>query len=765
MSTLEIELKISPSLQLTWAIANGEANISGDTEINPIHFLLAALKVIDKSFMNDEICRLNIPEEMAVMIRNDLDETRRLLNFSPEDARVQRRALRRKIRNYQESKSPSKIITLHRSADCKNLFIKATAIAAESNSDSVYLAHFVHEMFSKYPELLNELRSLKLSSSAESMLADNHKARPTMKETLIDILGKNLTELAGNGKLRSVVGRDEEMLQLLRYLRRTSKKNVIIIGEAGVGKTAVVEGLSIKLCGNNVPDELKRLKIFQINIPDLIAGASYRGDLEKRLKDLIKAAEDDKDIVIFFDEIHQLMNSSGSSSPIDIANILKPALARDSFHCIGATTTDEYDKYIKNDPAFSRRFQIMRVEEPSDEDALIIVKDRASNISRLQNVEFTEEALKAAIKLSKIYISDRRLPDKAIDLLENAAVYMQISSLAFEKGKLSNSKVTISSNEIISVLEQEYGIKVSNRSLLNSEDIEQRLRDNIIGQDDTIKQICKSFKLLAGKNVEQCGPSGVLLFTGPSGVGKSCAAEIITEAVFGDKGKYMFSINLNEYKEKHEVSRLIGAPPGFIGHDNPGSLFRYASNHTSGVIVLEEVDKAHPDVMDVFMQIFDKGETFDSKGRKISFKNYIFILTGNYQNPQKKKAHLGFDIISAKSQDDDSDLKISFVNLRKEFIARIDNIIKFNSIEKSDYSILVDKLLPEIILSVHNIKPETITIDDETRAWIVEKIYDEADGVRGARRRLANIIHEIDMSEVNDINLNIELKENRLSIS
>jgi ATP-dependent Clp protease ATP-binding subunit ClpA len=758
-------IKIGTSLQLTWAIANGEANLAGYGEIKPVHFLIAILKVVDDSFIKGEIRRLKIPDKVSEKLEKSLDEAGDLLKISSNSAREQRRALRKQIRNQQPGKPPSEIITLHRSAECKIIFQNASERACKSKSASVELTHFIKALFSKYPELQNKIQNQNASvwpGEAESAIADNEKDWQTKKETLIDNIGKNLTELAMAGKLNQVVGRDEEMLQLLRYLRRTSKKNVIIIGEAGVGKTAVVEGLALKLCDKNAPDDLKKLKIFQINIPDLIAGTTYRGDLEKRLKDLLKAAEADRNIIIFFDEIHQLVHASGSSSPIDIANILKPALARDTFQCIGATTTDEFNKYIKNDGALLRRFQILRVEEPSEEDALIIVRERASAISGLQNVEFTEEALKNAIKLSKIYITSRRLPDKAIDLLENAAVYVKINSLAFEKGKLSKDKSIIDSKEIISVLEQEYGVKVSNRSLLNVEYIGQRLSECIIGQNDAIELICKILSQLSVKSVEQPGPIGVLLFTGPSGVGKSFAAEIITEAIFGDKDKHMISLNLNEYKGSHEVSRLIGTPPGFIDHENPGALFRFAGNHPTGVIVLEEIDKAHPDVMDVFMQIFDKGETLDSKGRKTSFKNHLFVLTGNYLPQQKKKAHIGFDVVSEKPQDAASAPNTHLGNLKTEFISRIDRIVKFKMIGKFDYSILIEKLFPELIKSIHNKKPDRIIISDEARDWIIEKLYDEKDGVRGARRRLADIIQSFNLPEIKIAN--IELNNGNLII-
>jgi ATP-dependent Clp protease ATP-binding subunit ClpA len=477
-------------------------------------------------------------------------------------------------------------------------------------------------------------------------------------------------------------------------LQRTTKRNVLLIGEAGVGKTAVVEGLAARFAHPDAPEFLRQLRIIQINLADILAGTTYRGDLEKRLQKVVTEACNDPNVVLFLDEIHLAVGAgAGDRSGMDVANILKPALGREEFRCIGATTTEEYERFIKKDSAFMRRFQLVRIHEPSQENATLIAEAWAKRIEDRQGVKFEPSVPQEAVRLSTRWIRNRQLPDKAIDLLENAATFVKVASLSFRNSLPSKQIPTVGREELVAVLEEQWGIHVSSDGRFESKTLAESLSKKVLGQNEAIAEISALLAARSGDRKKPTKPRAVLLFTGPTGTGKTYTAEILTQELFGGELGRLGRFNMGEYKERHELSRLIGAPPGFLGHDQPGSLFRYVEQWPEGVILLDEMEKAHPEIQDYFLQIFDQGETLDSRGRKQDFRSYVFVITANVSlSSGKDTIGFGGGASAPKSSLDLARLERYF---RPEFLARIDSVVPFQSISEGVFVEAIERWLDE----------------------------------------------------------------------
>jgi len=505
-----------------------------------------------------------------------------------------------------------------------------------------------------------------------------------------------------------------------------------------VGKTAVVEGLASHLARETAPEFLRRLRIVQISVSDLVAGTKYRGDMEERLQRLIAEVNAEPNIVLFLDEIHLVMKSGGAGeSPMDIANILKPALAKDTFRCIGATTTEEFERYIKDDAAFLRRFQVLRLAEPSPAEAVEICRSWAARIEGIQSVQFEAQAIEAAVELSLQFIHGRSLPDKAIDLLENAAAFVKVASLTFAEHPGEEQSV-IRRVDIENVLEEQYGIPVRRISQPDPAKIGAALRAAVVGQDEAIQAVVDSLRMLEGqRQVEPDRPYGIFLFLGPTGVGKTFLAEKLAEALYGDPRTSICRINLNEYKENYDIARLIGAAPGLIGHDRQGVLFQFTEGHPQGLFLLDEVEKAHPEIQDFFLQIFDKGEAIDSRGRKANFRPYLFILTANIESASEKGASLGFATGAAAAKGKPRREKRSAAlarAFRPEFLGRLDRIVTFGPLREADYRELLLKSLTRLgagTLAEYGVQ---IGMDEDSQNAFAAACAAQPDGARGFER-------------------------------
>jgi ATP-dependent Clp protease ATP-binding subunit ClpA len=568
-----------------------------------------------------------------------------------------------------------------------------------------------------------------------------------------------------------VIGRAHEKKMLARYLQRTSKRNVIIVGDAGVGKTAVVEGLAQRLVAADAPDFLRSLRIVQVNVADIIAGARYRGEMEERVQQIVEEVTSDPNLVLFLDEIHLVMKAgTGDGAPMDIANILKPALARDDFRCIGATTTEEFERYIKSDAAFLRRFQLLRVPEPSVEEALDICRGWARRIEQLQDVEIDDDAVAAAVTLSAQLIRGRALPDKAIDLLENAAAFVKVTSLSFNVAQMTKERPRVGRAEIEAVLEEQYGIAVRRADVLDLGRIERVLRAELIGQDEAIRAILESLGAARAREGARAAPLGVLLFVGPTGTGKTFAAECLARALFDDGRGAFIRFNLSEFKERHELARLAGAPPGFIGHDQPGALFRFVEAHPQGLILLDEVEKAHPEIQDYFLQIFDKGEALDSRGRRADFRRHLFVMTSNLiGGGEAERPRIGFDRHEGAPQRQtaapDDALRQYF---RAEFLARIDRIVAFRTLARPDYETIFDQRIAALAaeLEREGVRLECAT---EVRNGVCQLYERPEEGVRGFlrlfERALVVPLREYLRANPDQKTVHVEWSNNRVSVT
>src|SRR5579871_6768239 len=615
---------------------------------------------------------------------------------------------------------------------------------------------------------------------------------------LLDQFGRNLTKLAAEGKLDPVVGRQTEIERVMQILSRRTKNNPVLIGEPGVGKTAVVEGLAARISANQVPDLLKNKQIYTLDLAALVAGSKYRGEFEERLKKVMKEITQRGDIILFIDELHNLVGAGAAEGAIDAASILKPALARGELQTIGATTLDEYRKYLERDSALERRFQQIKVEEPSIDDTVLILRGLRDRYEAHHRVRITDEALQASAELADRYIQDRQLPDKAIDLIDEAASRMRIKlmtappvhrelddeieavrkekeaaieSQEFEKAanlRDSERKLTvkkreleeswkssgdseqaeIGEEEIADIVSMWTGIPVFKLTEAESQKLirmEGELHKRVIGQHVAIEAVSKAIRRARAGIKDPKRPTGSFIFLGPSGVGKTELARTLAEFLFGDEDA-MIQVDMSEYMEKHAVSRLVGSPPGYIGYDEGGQLTEAVRRKPYSVVLFDEIEKAHPDVFNILLQILEDGKLTDSQGRKVDFRNVIVIMTSNIGAGQiSKNQGFGFSIGDEQGLSYDemksrvmSELKKVF---RPELINRIDETIVFHKLDKTEIMQIVDLMLKRLReqMATHEV---AIELTEEAKELLVDKGYDPAMGARPLRRAIQRYIED-----------------------
>ncbi len=756
------EINVHPSVLLTWALANRQAYLSGSQQIDRLHFLVAVLEILDDAFLDDA----RLMDWKPAMIQ-EITELGRLgqkqVGLSGEEITRARRGLRNlNLANLQGASVGQEVPKelLHRSNAMRAIFAAAIyAVAGRGEKEFTLLDLLKALMEHLPPEAMPFFEGhsgVKVDADPVKTISKtignfqgqvNEAGQPEPQKpaaaSVLKEIGRDLTDMARQGQLHPVIGRKAEMTAIARFLMRTSKRNVILVGDAGVGKTAVVEGLAQNLAQENTPDFLRSLHFVQVSAADLVAGTRYRGDMEERVQKLIAEASADPNLVLFLDEIHLVMKSGASDSPMDIANILKPALARETFRCIGATTTEEFERYIKDDAAFLRRFQVLRLEEPSSEEAMAICSEWARHIEEIQEVSFQEEAIRAAVLLSVRFIHARSLPDKAIDLLENAASYVKVSSLSFHNVPMSKTRPVISARDIHKVLEEQYGISINAYGLIDPVELRVNLLEQVVGQDAAIDAVVDTLSTLQLRDLSTLSrPLNIFLFTGPTGVGKTYLAECLARAIFGEESNDLLRLNMNEFKEPYDLSRLTGAAPGFIGHERQGALFHFVEGHPQGLILLDEIEKAHPEIQDYFLQIFDKAESVDSRGRKADFRQYIFILTCNIDTHPRQVGALGF--LPGEEKPGPSQSEVILAQLRQhfrpEFLGRIDRVIDFKPMDSQDYGLLLNRLLEALQRHLHQEKKIDLAVAEEARQQLLHKLGSDKDGVRGLVHRFQQVV-------------------------
>ena len=644
----------------------------------------------------------------------------------------------------------------------------------------------------------------------------------------LDSYSRNLTQMALDGKLDPVIGREHEIQRVIQILSRRTKNNPCLIGEPGVGKTAVVEGLAQRIAAGDVPDTIADKRVMTLDLSGMVAGSKYRGEFEERIKKVIAEVVEAKDVLLFIDEIHTIIGAGGAEGALDASNILKPSLARGELQLIGATTINEYRKYIEKDSALERRFQPVIVDEPSEEESIAILKGLRSRYEEHHRVEITDDALEAAVKLSSRYINDRFLPDKAIDLIDEAASKVRLSNYtkpskikdyeaqiddleeekesairdeAYEKAgdikkkqeKLKEKirltlekwekeketrKLVVGENEVADVVAGWTKIPVKKLAQEESErlkNLEGILHERVVGQEEAVTAVSKAIRRGRIGLKDPKRPIGSFLFLGPTGVGKTELSKALAEAMFGTESA-LIRVDMSEYMEKHSVSKMIGSPPGYVGYEEGGQLSEKVRRNPYSVILFDEIEKAHPDVFNILLQVLDDGHITDAQGRKIDFKNTIIIMTSNAgaENIIAPK-RLGFGVATDAKADHEfmkgrvmEEVKRLF---KPEFLNRIDEIIVFHQLTKEHMKGIADIMLRGIEKRSKEQLGITLTVNEAAKDLLIDKGYDDKYGARPLRRTIQSLLEDKMAEEILDgklkkgVNVEVGCEEGKLTFT
>ena len=664
-----------------------------------------------------------------------------------------------------------------------------------------YATRFLSELGVDVALLTDEvMKTVGVDFEGEAGKPHSQSSKGNQKTPTIDKFGRDLTKEAKNGTLDPVIGRSEEIERVIQILCRRTKNNPCLIGEPGVGKTAIAEGLALKIVNKEAPDVLNEKRIISLDLTGMVAGTKYRGDFEERIKSVITEVSSNKDIILFIDEVHTLIGAGSAEGSTDAANILKPSLARGDLQVIGATTISEYRKNIEKDAALERRFQPVTVSEPNEQDSILILKGLRDKYEAHHGVKITDDAIEQAVKLSARYIADRFLPDKAIDLIDEAASRVRLKVFAEpnelkqyeeklaeldaektaavnsqdfekaatlrdteknlreefsakksqwndEKAKLSGE---VKGEEIAHIVSNWTGIPLSQLTQEESERLlrlEDEMHERIVGQDEAVTAVARAIRRGRVGLKDPKRPIGSFIFLGPTGVGKTELCKTLADAMFGSENA-MIRLDMSEYMEKHTVSRLIGSPPGYVGFDEGGQLTEKVRRSPYSVVLFDEIEKAHPDVFNILLQILDDGMLTDSQGRKVSFKNTVVIMTSNIgaRLITEKRTSFGFGESSSMSKSDDvikeevlSELKKEF---RPEMLNRIDDIIVFRKLISSDIYEIAKRMLKTLTKRLNDLNIEA-EFTDEAVSAVADEGFDDVYGARPLRRAIQSKIEDL----------------------
>ncbi len=626
--------------------------------------------------------------------------------------------------------------------------------------------------------------------------ANGGKQASEVKTPALRAFGRDLTAIASDGNLDPIIGRDKEIQRVIQILCRRTKNNPALVGEAGVGKTAIIEGLAQAIASGNVPLPLLNKRVISLDMALILAGTKYRGQFEERLKAILDDIGRAKNIILFLDELHTIVGTGSSEGSMDASNILKPALSRGEIQCIGATTLDEYRKYIERDSALERRFQPVKVEPPSIPESIAILEGIKENYEKHHNVTYTQDAIESAVKLSARYIQDRFLPDKAIDLLDEAGAHTRLSRMVrppkiskintqlealvrdkeqaiadqrFEeaanlrdqekkleierdeltqkwRNELPNKPTVVDSEAIMEVISSWTGIPLSKLEKKESEkllSLNEALRKNVIGQDDAVDSLARAIRRARVDLKDPNKPTGSFMFLGPTGVGKTHLAKMLAEQLFGNKDA-LVKIDMSEYMEKHTVSRIIGSPPGYIGHDEGGQLTELVRRKPYSVVLFDEIEKAHPDVIQILLQVLEDGCLTDSFGRKVDFKNTILIMTSNIgAEIMQRDVTLGFH---SSPEGNFSKIKEQIIDearhtFKPEFINRLTDILVFKQLDHDALKKIVDIELKKVSLRA-NERDLTLKFSNKAKEFLIKKGYDKKFGARPLNRAIEKYVED-----------------------
>ena len=774
----------------------------GHNYIGTEHILYGLVKegsgVASQVLNMQKITAENVVEEIEVLIgKGDKSQNRGEIGFTPRSKRVIENAF------LEARKLGSEFI------GTEHLLI---GIMREGDSVAVRIMMDLNinpqNLYNEIIKVINEDENAGMSEKQTK-----GKARGSFNQTpTLNQYGTDLTKKAAEGKLDPVIGRKDEIQRVIQILSRRTKNNPCLIGEPGVGKTAVAEGLAEKIIAEDVPEMLKNKRVVSLDIASMVAGAKYRGDFEERIKKCLEEVKKAGDVILFIDEVHTIVGAGSAEGAVDAANILKPLLARGEVQVIGATTLNEYRKYIEKDSALERRFSPVTVGEPTNEETVEILKGIRDRYEAHHNVKITDEAIKAAVELSTRYINDRFLPDKAIDLIDEAAsrvkmrTYTQPDTLKkleeeisamnkekddaikvqdfekaaglrdkinVEKEKLQKEKekweskntksiTTLTEEDIAEVVASWTGVPVKKLTQTENEklrNLEQTLHQRVIGQNEAVDAVAKAIRRGRVGLKDPNRPIGSFLFLGPTGVGKTELSKALAESLFGNEDA-MIRIDMSEYMESHSVSKLIGSPPGYVGFDEGGQLTEKIRRKPYSVILFDEIEKAHPDVMNMLLQILDDGRLTDAQGRTVNFKNTVIIMTSNIgARLITDKTTLGFSAGDKKeeSQNEYETIKKDVMGelkkqFRPEFINRIDEIIVFHKLNDEDIKQIIDIMLNQVTKRM-KAKDIELEIDDSVKELIAKKGVDTNYGARPLKRAIQNILEDRIAEEILDGNI------------
>lgn len=769
--------------------AQEEAISLGHNYVGSEHILYGLIKegagVASKVLSNQGITEEDIETKIIEMIGKEVITSSEALSFTPRAKRViENSFIEAKKLGYDYIGTEHLLMGILREGDSI-----AVRIMIELNVD-------LPKIYNEIINVINETEDISQDKGTNKGEKGSFNSTPTLNQ-----FGEDLTKKAVDGKLDPVIGRNEEIQRVIQILSRRTKNNPCLIGEPGVGKTAIVEGLALKINNSDVPEVLKNKRVVCLDISGMVAGAKYRGDFEERIKKALGEIKKAGDVILFIDEIHTIVGAGSAEGAIDAANILKPMLARGEIQLIGATTIEEYRKYIEKDTALERRFSPVTVNEPTAKDTITILKGIRDKYEAHHNVKITDEAIEAAVNLSVRYINDRYLPDKAIDLIDEASskarlkTYTEpedlkkmqeeidsivkdkeeaVRSQKFEKAaklrdnekalrekyeqeekKWKNKKtktiVTISEENIADVIALWTGIpakKITEDENSRLRNLEQSLHERVIGQNEAVEAVSKAIRRGRVGLKDPSRPIGSFLFLGPTGVGKTELSKALAESLFGDDNA-LIRIDMSEYMEPHSISKLIGSPPGYVGFEEGGQLTEKIRRKPYSVILFDEIEKAHPDVMNMLLQILDDGRLTDSNGRTVNFKNTVIIMTSNVgARLITDKKSLGFSNNGEESNEQKdyettkkevmAELKREF---RPEFLNRIDEIIVFHKLNDEEISKIIDIMLKEVKNRLSSQKYE-IEFTPEVKNLISSKGIDKNFGARPLRRTIQNLIED-----------------------
>ena len=755
----------SHAVVLAWRIAAHEATSARHQFIEKEHILIGICgleKVLTPGAVEE-----GLDPHLEQALRIEVDAVKEMLKQCELDATRLRRALRKALGkgSYRHAEE-----VIHRSEACKSYFNRAEELTAQAGADEVTCVHLLvaiverpgecitrtlvdlgvdaEELQQKFlPEVRKLVEPKEPEAVGQEVGVEPKQPQRAPKEKsvtpFLDRYGRDMTKEAREKRIEPIIGRKDEILAVVRSLSRRTKNNPVLIGDAGVGKTAIVEGLAWRIVQGGVDESIRDKRIVQLNMGALVAGTSYRGQFEERLEGCIREAADRQDLILFIDEIHTVVGAGRASGSLDAANILKPALGRGDIRCIGATTIDEYRRYIERDPALERRFQPIMVNEPTVARTVEMLGKMKDRYEHHHTVTIADDAVEAAVELSAKYILDRRLPDKALDLIDEACSRARIIQVTVSPDIQAEERLEreVTWETVAQVVSEKTGIPIARLTEPEGDRLRRmanELKQRVIGQDEAVEALTSAIRRSRLMVRETNRPIGVFFFAGPTGVGKTHLAQCLADFLFGSE-QAMIRIDMSEYQEKHALSRLIGAPPGYVGHEEEGQLTGPLRTRPFSVVLLDEVEKAHPDILNLFLQVFEGGRLTDARGRTVDATNAVFIMTSN--TLLETESRMGFGRTRGAAEDP-LRKALAKQGFRPEFVNRLDRVILFRHLSAQDVERIADIFVQGLrrrITAQHGIH---IEVDPEAMKLLCQKGYDQENGARPLRRVIEAEIEE-----------------------